>query len=106
MNDLSGRYAVNESGCWIWLGWKHKQGYGLLVINGKRKLAHRVSFELVNGDIPEGAHICHRCDVTSCINPDHLYAGDAKSNRSDAVSRGRAKIPVNRHNGLGVVRVI
>jgi len=84
---------TDDAGCRIWRGWKHRQGYGLLTIDGKRYLAHRIAYELQHGTIPKGVHICHHCDVTACINNDHLYAGDAKTNRADAMRRGRAKNP-------------
>ncbi len=82
-------YVVDAAGCWRWRGWKHRQGYGLLTINNKRYLAHRVSYHIAHGAIPDGVHICHHCDVTDCINPDHLYAGSAKTNRADCIERGR-----------------
>jgi len=63
---------VTESGCWIWFGAADKKGYGRININGKTKLAHRVSFELFNKKIPDGMVIDHLCRVPACINPNHL----------------------------------
>lgn len=74
--------------CWIWLRSTIK-GYGSICVNGKTQLAHRVAYKEAFGEIPEGAFICHTCDTPLCVNPAHLYAGDAKTNQRDAVERRR-----------------
>lgn len=71
--------------CWMWRGHRNDKGYGV-TSQGK---AHRIAFEMVNGPIPDGALICHHCDNPSCVNPAHLYAGTAATNRADCVSRKR-----------------
>lgn len=80
-----------ESGCWEWRGTKDRLGYGRLSAGrGKSPLkAHRVSFEMANGSIPAGLFILHKCDNPSCVNPDHLEAGDQKKNIADMIRRGR-----------------
>jgi hypothetical protein len=77
---------VPESGCWIWLGGVDQDGYG--VMSGNRK-AHRESFLKARGPIPDGACICHRCDVRCCINPNHLFVGTPLENNDDKVRKGR-----------------
>lgn len=79
-----------NSGCWLWLGGcLVNGGYGYLY-DGKLQLrAHRVSYELVCGPIPEGLIIRHKCDVPCCINPQHLIVGDDWDNMQDKISRGR-----------------
>jgi hypothetical protein len=79
------------SGCWIWMGWLDENGYGNLKNpnNGKRLRAHRWSYELHHGQIPTGKIICHTCDIPSCVNPNHLYAGTVLENNLDRKRRNR-----------------
>jgi hypothetical protein len=60
------------TGCWMWTAGKHEKGYGRIVVNGKQMRAHRVSYELFVGPIPEGLQIDHLCRVPGCVNPEHL----------------------------------
>lgn len=68
------------SGCLLWLGSKNENGYGVTTIHSKRVLAHRLSWELENGPIPEGLVIDHLCRVTSCVNPKHLRVVTSRVN--------------------------
>lgn len=81
---------VDKSGeCWIWLGSKTQGGYGLFRFSGKRAYAHRFTYELTHGSIPDGLHICHTCDNPSCCNPAHLWAGTPVDNMADRDRKGR-----------------
>lgn len=60
------------TGCWEWLLGRHPQGYGLLSRGGKTRRATRVMWEVVNGPVPLGLELHHRCENTGCVNPDHL----------------------------------
>lgn len=80
---------VTESGCRIWLGSEELGGYGGIRFNGHTRRTHRVMFELINGPVPAGVHVCHRCDVPQCINPDHLFIGTPSENALDSVAKGR-----------------
>jgi hypothetical protein len=86
---------VDKSGCWLWQGAiSQNRGYGLFQwwdgTRTKTRLAHRCSYELANGPIPEGMFVLHTCDVRACVNPDHLYLGTQKRNMQDMIERGRA----------------
>lgn len=76
-----------NSGCWLFTGGGTR--YGLIWVDGKQCLAHRVMWELVKGPIPEGRAICHHCDVGFCINPDHLFVGTQQENIQDSIRKGR-----------------
>jgi hypothetical protein len=87
---------ITESGCWIWMGSLRNGRYGQIGMPRSRKVgyAHRVSFQLFNGEIPEGHEVCHRCDVTQCVNPSHLYSATHVQNIADTVNRGQsANVP-------------
>ncbi len=81
--------VVDENGCWLWQGWKTPLGYGATYYKRKRWPAHRLSFALLKGPIPEGMDVCHSCDVRHCINPDHLWTGTASDNILDCARKGR-----------------
>jgi len=84
--------------CWLWDGVTHKprsecwwRMYGSFPINGEGFAAHRVAWAIMNGDIPEGMIVMHKCDVTRCVNPDHLSVGTQRENTIDAYKKGRYK---------------
>lgn len=73
--------------CWLWTGSRNQEGYGLFRLNGLRR-APRVAWELTNGPIPKEMEICHRCNNSSCVNPNHLYLATHKQNCQDAARDG------------------
>lgn len=79
-----------QSNCWNWTKAKHRQGYGHTAYKSKYILAHRLSWIIFIGDIPENNNICHKCDNPSCINPDHLFIGTQTDNVKDCKNKNRA----------------
>lgn len=75
--------------CWDWNGSHDQHGYGQLRIDGHNVRAHRFSYKLHKGPIPDGKDVCHDCDYPPCTNPVHLFAGTAKDNLDDMVAKGR-----------------
>lgn len=82
----------SDSGCWIWIASKDKDGYGRFSFSGEDISAHRTSWLIYKGDIPEGLHVHHNCpggDNPSCVNPNHLWLGTQADNIADKVAKGR-----------------
>lgn len=78
----------NTSECWEFKI-RHTNGYGQIHHSGKCLLAHRVSWQIHNGEIPEGMFVCHTCDNPPCVNPDHLFLGTHSDNMIDMYVKGR-----------------
>lgn len=75
--------------CWPWTASTDRYGYGQFHVDGRSLRAHRVSYELANGAIPEGRLVMHTCDNPPCVNPAHLVLGTAAENMQDKVRKGR-----------------
>lgn len=86
--------------CWNWTGHSAKGGYGVIGIGKKYFLAHRISWEMSNGEIPKNLLVCHRCDNPSCVNPSHLFIGDHLANNSDRAAKGRNRNQNGEKNDL------
>lgn len=83
----------NENICWDWSGCCPKNpGYGEFRFEMKRIRAHRASWIIHFGDIPDGMFVLHKCDNKRCSNPEHLFLGKDKENSLDHVAKGRNKI--------------
>lgn len=85
---------VSDFGCWEWQACLNSTGYGVLkrrkIFGNKQLKAHRYSWFLTFGKLPD-LHLCHKCDNTKCVRPDHLFEGTAKDNSDDKISKGRDK---------------
>jgi len=80
LKRLMPKVRIDPSGCWIWIGYLNRKGYGVLRFDGRNQGAHRVSYQLLRGPIPAGMTIDHLCRTTSCVNPDHLEPVSGKEN--------------------------
>ena len=85
------RLSIPEpnSGCWLWLGSVFRKGYGKIKIDGVTYQAHRIAWAERHGPISCEQYVCHKCDVSSCINPDHLWIGGHADNMADMTRKKR-----------------
>jgi hypothetical protein len=87
---------VDKTGdCWIWKGSIKGKGYGQFyigIINGRKTqvYAHRYSWELTNGEIPDGMEVLHSCDTPLCVKTSHLFLGTQQDNLLDCRNKGRS----------------
>lgn len=76
--------------CWVWLAGKQTNGYGAFTPpRGGHIAAHRFSYALNVGPIPDGIWVLHRCDNRVCVRPSHLFLGDRDANTEDMIAKGR-----------------
>lgn len=90
--------------CWPWSGSRGLYGYGVMSKtcrgkSGSVHMAHRLSWEIHFGEIPEGMCICHKCDNPPCVNPKHLFLGTKADNAQDRNAKGRHTNQSGEHNG-------
>lgn len=86
------RRINDRSSCWIWTGFKNRDGYGCFNVNGKAERTHRVAYTIANKlpALPSRyEHVLHLCDHRACVSPDHLYIGTHQDNMRDKVIRHR-----------------
>ena len=83
------------SGCWLWDGCTYTDKRKRVKPYYRGMLAHRVAMWLLVGPFPLEKFICHDCDNPHCVNPDHLYVGDHKTNMADMARRKRSYFAKN-----------
>lgn len=80
-----------ETPCREWWGQHDKDGYGRLDRQGASRRVHVWVWEQVNGPVPRGVFVLHRCDNPPCFRYDHLFAGDVTDNAVDMMAKGRGR---------------
>ena len=83
------KVSVQPNGCWEWIGTRIHGGYGRIYYDGSDRYTHRAMYEYMNGLLPKGTLVLHRCDNPPCVNPKHLFAGTQTDNMTDCRSKGR-----------------
>ena len=91
--DELGRFwdkVSQTDGCWNWTSYLNQHGYGKFLFHGKDVFAHRFSYFIHFGEIPNSHPcVCHRCDNPACVRPDHLWIGTHTQNIQDCLAKGR-----------------
>lgn len=97
--------SLDPLACWPWLNGRSGSGYGLVWWRGQKRYAHRVAWELANGQpIPAGMLVRHRCDNPLCCRPSHLMLGRHADNMADMAARGRRRCAVLSTGAAALIR--
>lgn len=106
LKRFESKYTIEENGCWVW-NKTGKNKYGMFWLKGKKRSAHRSSYEHYKETIDNGLFVLHTCDEPACVNPNHLFLGKHLDNMKDMLSKGRqAKGHRNHHCKLSEDEVL
>ena len=87
--------VTKTHGCWLWQGAVTSDGYGGFYSQGKITAAHRVSWQILHGELKPfadtGICVLHKCDTPLCVNPAHLFLGTKQQNSNDMTAKRRQK---------------
>lgn len=86
------RFVCKSDACWEWTASIGSHGYGQLTYLQQKYTAHRLSWELHRGPIPDGLFVLHKCDNRRCVKPDHLFLGTQRENLEDMTRKGRRAV--------------
>lgn len=94
-DKVVGKVQKENNGCWLWTGYKDREGYGRCWYKRRKYGVHRLFYEIFVGQIPEGMTVDHVCFITACCNPEHLRLLSALDN----ARRQRSALKVHCKNG-------
>ena len=94
------------SACWLWLGGKNAYGYGRVSVGGRMHQPHRIVYEIMVGEIPEGKEIDHLCRIRNCVNPAHLEVVTHRENVRRGINQNKRKTHCMRGHELSGDNVI
>lgn len=98
------RNVEKTDSCWLWVGSGHAStGYGEIVYRNFAESTHRASWLIHFGEIPGNLCVLHKCDVTLCVRPDHLFLGTHLDNARDRDRKGRDADRFGQHNGMATM---
>jgi predicted XRE-type DNA-binding protein len=103
-------WKIKENGCWectSHVSTKSENGYHRMrrkYLNAGKIYIHRLIYEECFGEIPEGMDVCHKCDNTHCINPEHLFLGTHTDNMQDMLKKNRGNKAKGEHNSASKLK--